>query len=96
MHLRFITTFCISFSPLLSIKVAFESPLPATSQSKAGNTLFSVLKLTSSGKEKTYREGDIVKLDTKPVIFGKVVHFVKAGKRGEIDKVVVLRQPAEV
>lgn len=88
----------INYCNISSPKVAFESPLPAAAQSKgSSNTFYGVLKMTTSGKERVYKVGDVVKLDTKPVMYGKVLRFVQAGKKGEtIDKVVVLRQPAEV
>ena len=37
-----------------------------------------------------------MKLETRPVIFGKVLYFQKVGKKNDVDKVVVLRQPEEV
>lgn len=43
-----------------------------------------------------YKVGDVVKLDTKPIIYGKVLHFVKVSKKNDVDKVVVQRQPEEV
>ena len=43
-----------------------------------------------------YKTGDVVKLDTKPIIYGKVKYFVKVSKKNDVDKVVVQRQPDEV
>ena len=43
-----------------------------------------------------YKANDVVKLDTKPIIYGKVLHFIKVSKKNDVDKVVVQRQPEEV
>ena len=56
----------------------------------------SVLRVTTSSGVQVYKVNDIVKLDTKPIIYGKVLHFVKVAKTNEVDKVVVERQPEEV
>lgn len=52
--------------------------------------------LIASDGEKYFNQGDIVKLDTKPIIFGRVLYFVQASKKNDFDKVVVVRQPDEV
>ena len=58
--------------------------------------LHSVLRVTTSSGVQVYKAHDIVKLDTKPIIYGKVMHFVKVSKKNDVDKVVVQRQPEEV
>lgn len=58
--------------------------------------LHSVLRVTTSSGVQVYKVCDIVKLDTKPIIYGKVMHFVKVSKKNDVDKVVVQRQPEEV
>ena len=77
-------------------QVSFENLLPATQQPKNGDTLYDLLRVITSNGEQVYRAGDTVKLETRPVIFGKVLYFQKVGKKNDVDKVVVLRQPEEV
>lgn len=55
-----------------------------------------MLRVTTSSGVQVYKVNDIVKLDTKPIIYGKVLHFVKVAKKNDADKVVVERQPEEV
>ena len=55
-----------------------------------------MLRVTTSSGVQVYKAGDVVKLDTKPIIYGKVLHFVKVSKKNDVDKVVVQRQPEEV
>jgi len=51
--------------------------------------------ITSSG-DQVYSQGDIVKLDTKPTIYGRVLYFIQTSKSNDMDKVVVIREPEEV
>ncbi|KAK2571643.1 Structural maintenance of chromosomes flexible hinge domain-containing protein 1 [Acropora cervicornis] len=75
----------------------FDSPLPPSQQPKNGEAvLHAVLRVTTSSGVQVYKAGDVVKLDTKPIIYGKVLHFVKVSKKSDVDKVVVQRQPEEV
>lgn len=76
--------------------MSFDTPLPASQQPRSGDVLHSVLRVTTSSGVQVYKVGDIVKLDTKPIIYGKVMHFVKVSKKNDVDKVVVQRQPEEV
>ena len=78
------------------MQVSFEERLPTSQQPKNGDVLFGVLRVILSSGEQVYRTGDTIKLDTRPVIFGKVLHFLKVDKKNDVDKVVVLRQPEEV
>lgn len=55
-----------------------------------------MLRVTTSSGVQVYKVNDVVKLDTKPIIYGKVMHFVKVSKKNDVDKVVVQRQPEEV
>ncbi|XP_078348913.1 structural maintenance of chromosomes flexible hinge domain-containing protein 1-like [Oculina patagonica] len=81
----------------LDKEVSFDTPLPASQQpTRSGDVLHSVLRVTTSSGVQVYKVGDIVKLDTKPIIYGKVMHFVKVSKKNDVDKVVVQRQPEEV
>lgn len=80
----------------LDKEVSFDTPLPASQQLKNGDVAHSVLRVTTSSGVQVYKVNDIVKLDTKPIIYGKVLHFVKVAKTNEVDKVVVERQPEEV
>ena len=76
--------------------MSFETPLPASQQPKTGDVHHCVLKVTTSSGVQVYKVNDVVKLDTKPIIYGKVLHFVKVSKKNDVDKVVVQRQPEEV
>ena len=76
--------------------MSFDTPLPASQQPRSGDVLHSVLRVTTSSGVQVYKVGDVVKLDTKPIIYGKVMHFVKVSKKNDVDKVVVQRQPDEV
>ncbi|XP_015762340.1 PREDICTED: structural maintenance of chromosomes flexible hinge domain-containing protein 1-like [Acropora digitifera] len=81
----------------LDKEVSFDSPLPPSQQPKNGEAvLHAVLRVTTSSGVQVYKAGDVVKLDTKPIIYGKVLHFVKVSKKNDVDKVVVQRQPEEV
>ena len=89
-------SFFLSFF-LSSWQVSFDSPLPASQQPKNGDAvLHGVLRVTTSSGVQVYKAGDVVKLDTKPIIYGKVLHFVKVSKKNDVDKVAVQRQPEEV
>lgn len=76
--------------------MSFDSPLPASQQPRSGDVLHSVLRVTTSSGVQVYKVNDVVKLDTKPIIYGRVMHFVKVSKKNDVDKVVVQRQPDEV
>lgn len=80
----------------LDKEVSFDSPLPSSQQPRSGDVLHSVLRVTTSSGVQVYKVNDIVKLDTKPIIYGRVMHFVKVSKKNDVDKVVVQRQPDEV
>lgn len=88
----------VTFLPdIPSWQVSFDSPLPPSQQPKNGEAiLHAVLRVTTSSGVQVYKAGDVVKLDTKPIIYGKVLHFVKVSKKNDVDKVVVQRQPEEV
>ena len=81
--------------PLLH-QVNFESQLPNSQQPNSGDVRYGVLRVTTSSGVQVYKTGDVVKLDTKPIIYGKVKYFVKVSKKNDVDKVVVQRQPDEV
>lgn len=81
----------------LDKEVSFESPLPSSQQPKNGDVvLHGMLRVTTSSGVQVYKANDVVKLDTKPIIYGKVLHFIKVSKKNDVDKVVVQRQPEEV
>ena len=77
-------------------QVSFESQLPNSQQPNSGDIRYGVLRVTTSSGVQVYKTGDVVKLDTKPIIYGKVKYFVKVSKKNDVDKVVVHRQPDEV
>ena len=77
-------------------QVSFESQLPNSQQPNSGDVRYGVLRVTTSSGVQVYKTGDVVKLDTKPIIYGKVKYFVKVSKKNDVDKVVVQRQPDEV
>ncbi|XP_073245527.1 structural maintenance of chromosomes flexible hinge domain-containing protein 1-like [Porites lutea] len=80
----------------LDKEVSFESQLPNSQQPNSGDIRYGVLRVTTSSGVQVYKTGDVVKLDTKPIIYGKVKYFVKVSKKNDVDKVVVQRQPDEV
>ncbi|XP_032236995.2 structural maintenance of chromosomes flexible hinge domain-containing protein 1-like isoform X1 [Nematostella vectensis] len=86
----------------LDKEVVFEGLVPGQPGSDVdGETYYKTIRLTTcdaegNSREQRYTQGDIVKLNTKPLIYGRVLYFTQAARKHDYDKVVVIRQPEEV
>jgi hypothetical protein len=77
-------------------QVNFDDLLPNQPRGGTGDVFYKSIRVITSTGEQSFSQGDIVKLDTKPIIYGRVLYFVQANKKNDFDKVVVMRQPDEV
>ena len=70
--------------------------LPDNQQPKNGDIYYASLKVIHAGGVDVYTAGDSVKLDTRPLMYGKVMYFIKKGNPNELDEVYFCRLPEQV
>ena len=57
---------------------------------------FSTLRSISSKGEEVYASGDTVKIDSRPIIYGKALYFIKKSNVKELGSVIYVKLPEEV